>query len=203
MIQTKHTGFSLVETLVAISILLIVIVGPMTIIAGAAQSTNFSSEQVTASFLAQEGLELAQKERDDLVLSAFDAGAVEGSDTAWTALIDPTGTYEYCIDVDGDGAEVCSLEIQTDSTGTVAVDDCSAGNRSNCQLYLDASTGVRSVYTHDSGAGVRTPYNRTISFEPVGTQEVKVTSRVTWRTGEQRQEQSVEAVTYVSNVYGR
>lgn len=199
---TKVTGFSLVETLVAISILLIVIVGPMTIIAGAAQSTNFSSEQVTASFLAQEGLELAQKERDDLVLSAFNAGATEGSNTAWTALVDPSGTYEYCIDTDGDGAEVCSLEIETDASGTVTVDDCSGTNRLNCQLYLDASAGVRSVYTHNS-AGTQTPYNRTVRFEPVGTQEVKITSRVTWRTGEQRQEQSVEVVTYVSNVYGR
>ena len=66
--QQKQSGFSLVETLVAISILLIVIVGPMTISMQSAKSSSFASEQVQAFFLAQEGLELAEKARDDLLL---------------------------------------------------------------------------------------------------------------------------------------
>ena len=56
-LQDKQKGFSLVETLVAISILLIVIVGPMTISMSTAKSSSFASEQVQAFFLAQEGLE--------------------------------------------------------------------------------------------------------------------------------------------------
>lgn len=49
------------ETLVAITILLIVVVGPMKIIISASNSTSFSGEQVVAFFLAQEGAEIAQK----------------------------------------------------------------------------------------------------------------------------------------------
>jgi prepilin-type N-terminal cleavage/methylation domain-containing protein len=53
----QQSGFSLVETLVAISLLLIMIVGPMAISAKTAKSTSFASEQVQAFFLAQEGLD--------------------------------------------------------------------------------------------------------------------------------------------------
>jgi len=67
----KQAGFSLVETLVSISILLLVIVGPMTITSRTAKSATFASEQVQAFFLAQEGVELAQKARSDLVLRKF------------------------------------------------------------------------------------------------------------------------------------
>lgn len=68
---SKQSGFSLVETLVAITILLVVIIGPMTISSSAAKSTSFASEQVTAFFLAQEGAELIEKARNDLLLEHF------------------------------------------------------------------------------------------------------------------------------------
>ena len=69
--NSKQSGFSLIETLVSISILLIVIVGPMSISNNSAKGSSFSNEQVTAFFLAQEGAELAQKGRDDLVIKGF------------------------------------------------------------------------------------------------------------------------------------
>ncbi|NCO61881.1 prepilin-type N-terminal cleavage/methylation domain-containing protein, partial [Candidatus Kaiserbacteria bacterium] len=69
---SKQHGFSLVEVLVAITLLLLIVTGPMKIITDANHSTAFASEQVTAFFLAQEGLELAQKGRDDLMLQYFD-----------------------------------------------------------------------------------------------------------------------------------
>src|SRR3989344_1273934 len=90
--QNKQSGFSLVETLVAISVLLIVVVGPMTISMRTAKSTSFASEQVQAFFLAQEGLELAHKGRDDLLLQNF-AGTINNS---WTRFTASNGTYQHC-----------------------------------------------------------------------------------------------------------
>ncbi|MCA9355357.1 prepilin-type N-terminal cleavage/methylation domain-containing protein, partial [Candidatus Kaiserbacteria bacterium] len=97
--RSQQEGFSLVETLVAITILLIVVVGPMKIIISASNSTSFSGEQVVAFFLAQEGAEIAQKARDDLVLRKFLPTAdSEYLASPWDKFKDSSnsGTYRRC-----------------------------------------------------------------------------------------------------------
>jgi len=193
---TSQTGFSLVETLVAITILLLVIVGPMTIVANATIGSNFSNEQVVASFLAQEGAELAQKIRDDLLLQNFTDGV---DHSGWDAFTDG-GAYASCFTAAG-----CGLYIDTSATGLVEVENCSTGD---CQLTLDeGATRQRDRYTHD-GSGTATIFERVITMTEdtpgtSGGREVEVTSTVTWRTGNQIQEQTAEVRTYLYNVYGR
>lgn len=50
-------GLTLVETLVAISILLIAVVGPMTIYSKSISNTRYAGDKITAYYLAQEGIE--------------------------------------------------------------------------------------------------------------------------------------------------
>ena len=195
-LPSPQSAFSLVETLVAISILLLVMVGPMTISSSAAKSTSFSSEQVTAFFLAQEGAELVQKARDDLQLTYF-AGI---NPDAWTDFTRTAagGLYRLCYkDINPNG---CSMTINTDSTGTLSNSvDCSTPG--NCSLYLNSGT-VRSKYTHSSAGNVLTPFTRRITLENINANEVKIVSRVTWRTGSLRAEQKAEVETRLFNTYG-
>ena len=58
-------GFTLVETLVAISILMIAIVGPMTIAQNGLSSSIYAREQFIAQFLAQDALEYVRNVRDN------------------------------------------------------------------------------------------------------------------------------------------
>ena len=193
----KNQGFSLVEVLVAITILLLVIVGPMQIIARSINSTNFATEQVNAWFLAQEGLELAQKGRDDLVLQNFKLQInPPGEDTPMSQFL---SRYASCIGVNG----ACGLNI-SDGISEPSVVNCNLV--SNCKLYMD-TTNVRSSYIHTITA-VPSLYTRVVKMEPtlVGgsgskVREIKVTSTVTWRTGSLIANQKVEAVTYLFNVY--
>lgn len=190
--SSSQSGFSLVETLVAITILLVVIVGPMSISATAARSTSFSSEQVIAFFLAQEGAEIAQKVRDDLILDNFNLPA-DPSD-GWLEFT--TGAaYINCFDPDG-----CGLELNTDAVASLkAPVDCGSAS---CLLYYNAG-GDRSRYTYSSAGAIATPYTRIIYFEPTtSSDEIKVTSKVTWRTGSQRKPQEASVETYLFNVYG-
>lgn len=189
--KTSQSGFSLIETLVAITILLIVMIGPMTISSTAAKGTSFSSEQVTAFLLAQEGAELAQKVRDDLQLVYFSGT----NNNPWATLTNTNGTYRSCFEATG-----CGMGVNTDQAGTIDIHRCN--ETSSCYLSLDTTTpGIRARYTHDT-AGEVTPYKRVVIFQNISANEVKVISRVTWRTGSIKQEQKVEVETRLFNIYG-
>jgi len=198
--KIRHTqsGFSLVEVLVAITLLLLVVTGPMTIISKANNSTAFATEQVNAFFLAQEGLELAQKGRDDLLLRYFER-QINGTGGLANPLVQFELDYPGCFTATG-----CGLTINSPAAAATAVVDQPCTSTS-CLLYTNTTSGtVRSVYTHTVGI-TPTPFTRVVKIEKImfGTkvQEYKVTSTVTWRTGSLIAGQKVELVTYLANVY--
>ena len=57
-------GFTLLETMVAVSILAAISVGSLTLISKSMQSASLSQNRLIASYLAQEGIELARNVRD-------------------------------------------------------------------------------------------------------------------------------------------
>jgi Tfp pilus assembly protein PilV len=190
-----ESGFSLVETLVAITILLLVIVGPMSISSSVSRSTSYSSDQVIASFLAQEGAELVQKARDDLQLQYY-AGEVS---TPWDdfASTDSSSRYSDCFESDG-----CGLYLINSTDQLVDAIDCGS---SRCRVFLRGKANLDS-YTHRQGSGSTvTPYTRVIKLSHpssgVANREVEVISRVSWQPENQRRVQTVEVKTYLFNVY--
>jgi prepilin-type N-terminal cleavage/methylation domain-containing protein len=190
----KQSGFTLVETLVAITILLLVIIGPLTISSSSVRSTTFASEQVIASFLAQEGLELAQKARDELMLEHFSGSRAN----PWANLRSGASgaPFRWCNTNDG-----CGLTVA--NSGATVVERCRSGTI-NCSLYTSSTTAVtRSHYSHNTN-GTLTPYTRIIKFDSTGTpnSEIRVTVTVSWRSGFSREEQQVTAQTSIFNVYG-
>ena len=62
-------GFTLIESLVAITILITAILGPMSIAANGIASAGYVRDQTTAFFLAQEGLEYVRNMRDSNALT--------------------------------------------------------------------------------------------------------------------------------------
>jgi prepilin-type N-terminal cleavage/methylation domain-containing protein len=200
--KLPHTqsGFSLVETLVAITILLLVMVGPMTISSSAAKSTSFSSEQVTAFFLAQEGAELVQKARDDLQLPYFAVPSTNPDPWADFTRTTIGGLYRSCFtNINANG---CGLSINTDTAGTI-INPINCTTLSLCKMYLNITAGsIRSRYIHSSANAAITPFTRRIYLSNINANEVRVVSRVTWRTGSLKTEQTAEVETRLFNTYG-
>ncbi len=64
----RGTGFTLVETLVAISLLTIAIVPPMLLTVQSLSSAYYSRDEITAYYLAQEGIEIVHQIRDGQIL---------------------------------------------------------------------------------------------------------------------------------------
>jgi hypothetical protein len=168
--------------------LLLVITGPMTMISRSNSSTAFATEQITAFFLAQEGLELVQMQRDKLLLEYF-----EGTRPApWAAF---ETYFDECTDADG-----CRVEVESTVNPNVVVGDCNV--LTNCRLKLDStvSSTVRPSFRH-SGSDPNSLFTRVITMDFTADREVRVVATVTWRTGTLIRSQQVESVTYLFNIY--
>lgn len=193
---SNQKGFSLVEVLVAITILLMVMANPMRMLTQATNSTTYSSEQVVAYFLAQEGLELVELGRDNLVVGDF-------KDMIRGESVEPNPWAQFRVNFDRCITGTCGVSPTTASP-MYAVTNCNTVD--SCRLYLNTNTPTaRARYTHTVGTNTETPYTRTIKIGMITNGSdvlgAVATSTVTWRTGSLAESQKVELVTYFTNVY--
>jgi type II secretory pathway pseudopilin PulG len=92
----KNKGFTLLEALVATSILMVAISAPITIAQKGLSSAIFTKNQMIASYLAQDVIEYIKNQRDEVVINntAGDWGDIwKGGDgfDYFKRCVDPTG----------------------------------------------------------------------------------------------------------------
>jgi Tfp pilus assembly protein PilV len=160
--SVRVRGFTLIEALVAISIMLLSIGGPMAIAQSGIQNTVYARDQIVAFYIAQEGVELVRSIRDD--------NALEGA--SWLTGI---STISSCTDISGDG---CGIDV--DNMNFI---DCAGNGGAACNIYYreeGLSTGsVRGIYGHNS-SGQPTIYSRSIKVVTVTPNEVSIDATVEW-----------------------
>ena len=201
-------GFTLLETLVAATIIVIAVEGPFLAAERAYVASLDAKNRLIASHLAQEGLEYVRKLRDDTYLNDYRLGKADLKNTAYyndflegedggtnipnsstsvyrcenngyNEASNPTSPY-----IGGDGGIACALDL--DPTKTVGVGSghalqvCTQLTCSDKPLYLKTINGI-PTYTLDS-SGTPTIYRRAIRFYDYHGQsrEVAYTSTVTW-----------------------
>ncbi len=94
---TPIGGFTLIETMVAIAILTLSIVGPMIAANRAIVAAETARDQLSASYLGQEGIEFVRAVRDNQFLATYPANTAN----AWTnflnsSLITPCRSPGIC-----------------------------------------------------------------------------------------------------------
>lgn len=80
-IKEKKGGFTIVETLVAVSIFSMSLLGIMSVLGSGVANTNYAKQKIAAIYLAQEGIEYIRNMRDTNVLYAVDA------ETGWSNFL--------------------------------------------------------------------------------------------------------------------
>jgi prepilin-type N-terminal cleavage/methylation domain-containing protein len=158
----KVRGFTLVETLVAITVILTAIVGPLYAVQQSLNISRSAREQLIASSLAQEGVEYVRAMRDSNYLYNL---ANPGSRT-WLAGVDGTAGYPnaYADCITGN----CVVDIVRNTVSRTVV-----------PLNLEG-TGLYG----QTSAGTATPFTRTVRLTAVAgsVTEMIVTVTVTWTT---------------------
>lgn len=146
-------GLTLIETLVAISVLMVAVSGALSLSYKSLSSASFAKDQITAYYLAQDGMESVKNLRDDQFLS--------GSGN-WTTPFGPCGTNAGCT--------IDPINLDVAGCGTGGCDP----------LRFDDATGL---YSYNNPSLPQSIYARTIEISGNGANERLVTVTVRWRNG--------------------
>ncbi len=92
--QTKQSGLTIIESLVAISILVIAVLGPLVIVSQALRTSFFARDQLTTYYLAQEVIEHVRNLRDKNSLTKTDAAEWLNGITYMNGSLETSPTVE-------------------------------------------------------------------------------------------------------------
>ncbi|PIT96853.1 hypothetical protein COT82_00920 [Candidatus Campbellbacteria bacterium CG10_big_fil_rev_8_21_14_0_10_35_52] len=150
-------GFTMIESLVAISVLAMSIIGPMTIASKSLSSAMFSRDQITAFYLAQEAVEFVRNARDE--------NNIQGNEN-WL-----DGDINICRN-----GNVCTIDI-IETLGN-QIKQCIGGTGSCPVLKYDDNI---NFYTYKSGADSK--FTREIQLTEINNREEEIKVTLSWETG--------------------
>jgi len=169
-LQNNNLGFSLIETLVALSIFSVSILALVATSSSSLTNLNYSRNRVVANYLSQEGIEAIRNVRDSAVI----LNPVDG-------FVDFEGIMQSggCTSAGGCNVDVL---VNSENPGTDSgISPCVGDNA--CVLYTNQATGYLGTNFSDDA----TMFNRRIQLikqeNDTGIKEYKITSRVSWLDG--------------------
>ncbi len=157
--KNNKAGFTLVETLIAISILVLVTIGVTNGVQRALSSYFFSKDQVIAFYLAQEGFEQIRNIRD--------VNRINSRDWLFGIALADTDPCAF--------GQACTVS----PTETTAAIRCTTP--SSCSTLRMSPT--QGLYSYNTSWAL-TPFVRQITLTPVTVDEVAVTVTISWSKGD-------------------
>lgn len=170
----KSEGFTLVETMVAITILLVAVVGPISIIGDALHKFYYARDEMSAINLAQEGIEV--------VRAAAVTSMLSDKDITDKIMEDSVGTppkSSWVVDIES---------INPTGKPDKMLLDCNPTCVTNYQdVYFDSTVGKYRQSKNGPPAGwQKTQFKRLVTTTEISpAREVKIESTVEWDTGGQ------------------
>ena len=161
-----NSGSTIVETLVAISILTLSILGAFTAVQGSLQKSYYAKDQATAFYLIQEAVEYIRNIRDNNGMANI-AAITTGGSVNWLKGIATAG--DACI-----FGNWCYIDSPLDSKTA-----CSPNTFANCPFIKQDSTTGLFGYTN----GTATKFKRAVQLTPINANEIVITVQVDWTSG--------------------
>jgi len=177
-ITPTKRGFTIVETLVAVTILMIAVVGPLTIVNQALRAAKDANNQMIASNLAQETMELVKNQKDQNTTAGV----------TWLNGISSPATPCTQTDPKSNLASLaCDMQFGT-SPDSYQYITCGGSGLNNCQLFKTTTGNTSTSYTHAGPPYVQTPFTRyyylnPVTGDPTMLYQVLVRVVVSWSSG--------------------
>jgi prepilin-type N-terminal cleavage/methylation domain-containing protein len=166
-IKESKEGFTLVETLVSITIFSVAILGLLSILASSITDTTYAKQEMIAGYLAQEGIEYVRNARDNYVLYNYDPN---NPDRALTDFV--TNKIAMC----NSGPQACGFNSSVMPISFVLC----GSDSTQCKLHFN-----NGVY-NDTSSGVDSGFSRRIWFtvnNAYGSDDINIYSEVDWKQG--------------------
>ena len=167
MNDNKNLAFTIIETLIAIAILMVAISGPLTASFKGLSASLASKDSTIALYLTQDLMEYIKNIKDTNMNSY--ANLINSVDPAWMTYFNlsySTGEFQS-LDVQSGGPCTAPNWCYLDTTKSIndfnelVKCDPDIGNKCG-RLYLDP---VRNIYTHESSGNKVTPFYRRYQFK--------------------------------------
>ena len=166
-LKFKNKGFTLVETLVALSIFSMSLITLLSVLLTGTSQTNYAKEKMIAGYLSQEGIEYVRNMRDTSMLYS------SSPQTGWANFVAKLSDGS-CFESDG-----CYIEDDEVFEGgdmpiinLANVNPCSGA----CPAFFYDSLTGKYNYVSDTPSD----FSRKIQVTQVSLDEVKVSSTVSW-----------------------
>ncbi|MEK7588391.1 MAG: type II secretion system protein [Patescibacteria group bacterium] len=170
-LKQKNKGFTLIETLVAISIFTVSVIALLTIVSSGITDTLYAKKKMAAIYLAQEGIEYMRNMRDTYLL--YPPNGTVGWDDFKVKI-------EDCNTDNGKGCyfndQALDFNDQIQPIIDITISPCVAGV---CPTLLyDSLTGKYNYTT-----GVNSGFVRRINITNINAHETQIYSTVTFMNG--------------------
>jgi len=156
--HSERAGFTLIETLVAVTLLTVAIIAPMTLTTKSLAAAYYARDQITAFHLAQEAIEALRHRRDANILRIAKGGEQVN-------MLD--GLLEY--------ADGKPFTIDT-------IDEAMSHCDKTCVTIKKRINGS-PLYGYGGSGWMDTRFTRSVTMEPLGGDELRITVVVSWQTG--------------------
>ncbi len=174
-LENKQSGLTLVETLVAITVLLVGVLGPLSIAAQGIGDGIFARNQLAANYLAQEALEVVVNKRYEIARQCQYSSAPECTDDFFNLDSDIAG----CLSLGPN--DYCAVDPLIPAL--LSSPSCEEDNDyAACRLVFDTGDGVyRPVADLSAEENRLGPvFTRKLRLELVSSNELRAIVTVDW-----------------------
>lgn len=164
----KNKGFTIIETLVAVAILMISVAGPLTVAQKGLNGAIYAKDQVIANYLAQDAMEEIKNLRDNYMLANDNANIKTWMNDAQSGSAGLSSCRE---------TSRCSIDTSK-NIPSIALCTSNCNSSSAFPIYDNGSS-----LTHDSTNANITKFSRSIYFENIKDDTVTAVVSVSWNNG--------------------
>lgn len=174
-IKNNLQGLTLMETVIALGILVVGIISVISLSTASISLSKTSEQHIVVVNLAREGLEIVREVRDfsksGNVSSVFDDENTRFFNTDSDPLTTEIDAGCYIVDADS------NFGLKTLATDVVCSgDNFTVNSCGNCRIYYNELTNLYS----NTATGLQTPFYRVVKIVNTSATEKKILSKVFW-----------------------